>query len=263
MGLFGSACAGSVQRWTHWIFSSRQYDTDFGRNSLQVRTMWRLKLYRGKCCAGLIVFVACSILAVPAHAVELVITDDQGRPVKGAAIGLVRNDVSNTETLEPPAKPVEIIQRKLQFHPRMTALRKDATVTFPNFDRTDHHVYSFSEPKRFELPLYRRKRHVVHFEKEGIITLSCNIHDWMRAYIVVFDSQYLGVTDNTGNLEIPDFPPGSYTLRYWHPSLSVAEGIRDKSITFEPEQQNIQITLPKISKFKWPTKPAYLQPDDY
>ena len=46
-----------------------------------------------------------------------------------------------------------------RFVPEMLVVRAGTAVSFPNSDQVRHHVYSFSEAKRFELALYRGNVH--------------------------------------------------------------------------------------------------------
>ncbi|HET8819084.1 MAG TPA: methylamine utilization protein, partial [Xanthomonadaceae bacterium] len=73
-----------------------------------------------------------------------------------------------------------IDQRNATFVPGVIGIQAGTRVTFPNSDNTLHHVYSFSPAKTFQLPLYSGKRaDPVLFDKPGVVTLGCNIHDWM------------------------------------------------------------------------------------
>ena len=55
------------------------------------------------------------------------------------------------------------------------------------------------------------------FNREGVVTLGCNIHDQMRAYVYVVAAQYYGRTDAAGNWAPPDIQPGEYDVTIWHP----------------------------------------------
>jgi hypothetical protein len=93
-----------------------------------------------------------------------------------------------------------------------------SSVLFPNSDAISHQVYSFSSARQFQLPLYRGKAYPpLTFERAGIITLGCNIHDNMLAYIVVTAAPYFGRTDANGDWTSPDLPAGKYDVRVWHP----------------------------------------------
>jgi hypothetical protein len=100
-----------------------------------------------------------------------------------------------------------------------------SSVEFPNQDNTQHHVYSFSPAKTFNLELYADKPEApVVFDQPGIVELGCNIHDHMQAFIVVADSRAIGQTNEQGEVTIAlDFGdtqvPGSLSLNIWHPRL--------------------------------------------
>jgi hypothetical protein len=53
-------------------------------------------------------------------------------------------------------------------------------------------------------------------DETGYLTVRCNLHPWERAYVFVFDHPYAAVTDGEGEFAVPEIPPGTYTLRYWH-----------------------------------------------
>ena len=109
-----------------------------------------------------------------------------------------------------------IDQRSSTFVPGVIGIQAGTRVTFPNSDNTLHHVYSFSPAKRFELPLYSGKRaDPVLFDKSGVVTLGCNIHDWMVAHVVVLDTPWHGRTGVDGSVRL-QAPPGDYVLRIWH-----------------------------------------------
>jgi hypothetical protein len=119
----------------------------------------------------------------------------------------------------PPPEPVEIDQVNKEFVPYLTALRLGTHVGFPNHDQIRHHVYSFSEAKTFEIPLYKgMPPERVVFDKPGEVVLGCNIHDWMRAYVFVSDTPYFAVTGEDGAARL-DLPPGDYAVEVWHPEL--------------------------------------------
>jgi carboxypeptidase family protein len=55
----------------------------------------------------------------------------------------------------------------------------------------------------------------------GIVRLNCNIHPWMRGWIVVTD-EAAAVSGSDGRFTIGDVPPGTYEARVWHESLKAA-----------------------------------------
>src|SRR5213594_3548071 len=93
-------------------------------------------------------------------------------------------------------------------------------VSFPNRDNIRHHVYSFSSPKKFELPLYiGTPAAPVLFDKPGVVALGSNIHDWMLAYIYVVTTPYFAKTAADGKGRLDRLPPGTYEARVWQPRM--------------------------------------------
>jgi hypothetical protein len=56
----------------------------------------------------------------------------------------------------------------------------------------------------------------VELEEPGIKKLTCDVHPWMRAFIVVTDHPFFAVSDARGRFAIRGIPPGTYTLEAWH-----------------------------------------------
>jgi hypothetical protein len=129
-----------------------------------------------------------------------------------------------------------------QFVPHVLVVPAGSKVTFPNSDSVRHQVYSFSPAKRFSLPLYRGKPYPpVEFERAGVVTLGCNIHDQMRAYVFVVDAQYFGRTDSNGTFKSPDVQPGVYTVQIWHPLARDTRPVIEQQITVS--STNTPVTL--------------------
>ena len=116
-----------------------------------------------------------------AGSLSVMVKDGKGAPVSDAVVY-----AKSSATAARAGKRDVIDQRNKQFIPYVTALQVGTSVLFPNKDNIRHHVYSLSPAKRFELPLYAGvPAEPVVFDHEGFVTLGCNIHDWMVAYIAV------------------------------------------------------------------------------
>lgn len=114
----------------------------------------------------------------------------------------------------------DMAQRERQFQPFVLVVQTGTAVNFPNFDTVRHHVYSFSPVKTFDLKLYSgTPAEPVVFDKPGIATLGCNIHDKMSAHIVVVDTPIFAKTDASGQARL-DLPAGEHVLKAWHPRLA-------------------------------------------
>jgi plastocyanin len=145
------------------------------------------------------------------------VRDQDGQPVADAVITVSGAAASKTA----PAGTTAIIdQIDKEYVPHVIAVQAGTDVSFPNKDDIRHHVYSFSEPKTFELPLYEgTPAKPVRFDKPGVVVLGCNIHDWMRGYIYITDTPYFAKSATEGRAIIRNLPAGSYTVTVWHPRM--------------------------------------------
>lgn len=166
------------------------------------------------------------ISVVRAAVVSISVVDKQNQPVEDAVIEVVSvNEESSiskdsSEQIEPSTTDTslhEVAQRNRTFIPFVSAIKVGSKVDFPNYDQTRHHVYSFSKAKPFELKLYvGRPDTSILFDKEGIVALGCNIHDYMQAYIYVGSSDFLAVSALDKSVQF-DLSDGDYQLNVWHP----------------------------------------------
>jgi plastocyanin len=168
---------------------------------------------------------ACTVLAVAggrARAGELSVTVRAGGSVAAGVLVLAEPAglAARPATRPAASQHATMDQRNLQFVPDVLVVHTGTLVEFPNSDQVRHQVYSFSGAKSFQLPLYAgRPQQPVLFDKPGLVTLGCNIHDNMIGFIYVTDTPWYGRTGDDGTLRIRDLPAGDYTLRIWHPLI--------------------------------------------
>jgi plastocyanin len=168
--------------------------------------------------SGLILFVVTLVLSsrMQGAAVEVTVHDLKGAPVVNA---VVYAEESNTGLVHSRSEAV-IDQRNKQFVPYVTAVQVGTSIIFPNKDNIRHHVYSLSPAKRFELPLYSGiPARPVLFDKTGFVTLGCNIHDWMIAYVAVLPTPFFQVTGDDGRVMLEELSMGRHVVKVWHPLL--------------------------------------------
>lgn len=119
----------------------------------------------------------------------------------------------------PPSKPLQnakIIQKNFQFEPQLLVVPINSKVEFPNMDTEFHNVFSYSKIKRFDLGRYHKgESKGVIFKKPGVGKIYCEIHEWMRAAIIVVENPFYAVADSEGNYEIKNIPPGTYEFLIW------------------------------------------------
>jgi plastocyanin len=129
-----------------------------------------------------------------------------------------------------PATPprAEIRQKDLTFLPSLLPVQIGTKVEFPNLDDTYHNIFSFSPPKRFDLGRYRsdeRPIPSVMFDQPGLVTLRCDIHEHMRALVLVLETPHFILTEADGGFRLTGLPEGRYTLKAWIDSRTTREQI--------------------------------------
>lgn len=150
--------------------------------------------------------------------VDVVVLDKDGQPVSDVAVYATRTD--GRKQIDSRAGSAVMDQVGKQFVPHLLVVQTGTSVEFPNSDTVAHHVYSFSHPNKFTLPMYKGTAHPpVTFEHSGVVTLGCNIHDQMLGYILVVDSATFAKTDENGSASLSLDDPQDYEIKIWSPRI--------------------------------------------
>ncbi|WP_434047311.1 MULTISPECIES: carboxypeptidase regulatory-like domain-containing protein [Sorangium] len=138
-------------------------------------------------------------------------------------------------------------QKDCMYEPRIQGVVSDQQVDIKNSDRTLHNVHTYKGSETlFNQAQPRGAEPLTKAWKDGIIKLTCDIHPWMRGFVVVTDHPFFAVSGDDGAFAIEKVPAGKYKLEAWHPryglktaEVSVADD-RPAQVTFsyagtEPE----------------------------
>ncbi len=162
--------------------------------------------------------LALASLHAPSHAdLQTITVTLNGQAVAGAVVSVY---VKGVKAQGSPGAVTNMGQRHKAFEPQVLVIQTGTSVNFPNFDTVRHHVYSFSAIHPFEIKLYAGTPAApVPFDKPGIATLGCNIHDRMLGFIHVVDTPYFGLSNEQGLLVL-DLPNGDHRARVWTQVMS-------------------------------------------
>ena len=162
-------------------------------------------------------FVTLMSFRTLASEITVSVVDRDGNPVNDVAVFLEQSGADNAPVT---GKSAKMDQVDAAFVPHLLVVQKGTRVDFPNSDVIAHHVYSFSKPNDFILPLYKGNAHSpIDFKHPGIVTLGCNIHDHMLAYVLVVDSPVFGKTGPDGKVVLDASAVGDATVRIWSPRI--------------------------------------------
>lgn len=158
-----------------------------------------------------------------AASITLTLTDQNNNPVEDAVVYVL---TINGEHQPSNPATVDVDQVNEMFVPHVRATTVASLVNFPNSDHVRHHIYSFSEAKTFEVPLYSGvPMEPTLFDKPGLVTLGCNIHDHMLGYILILDTPWFAEVRG-GSGRIDNLPGGELAVEVWHPRLTTEETVQ-------------------------------------
>ena len=142
------------------------------------------------------------------------------------------------------AEKPTIDQRGCAFVPRVVVVRVGGTVDFLNNDRLLHNIHAMpklnpafnrTQPKNRTIP--------VTFSKAEIVRIDCDLHSWMRSWVVVADHPYYRITQTDGAFAYDNLPPGAYRLQIWHERLGTVA--RDIAVPEKGSASlNVEMKLP-------------------
>ena len=184
-----------------------------------------VEIRRRLCVSFALLFASASSAAAE---FEITVLDRNGEPVPNVAVYVQSDDDGD----RPETEKIAVMQQvDSRFEPDLLVVQTGTRVQFPNNDIVAHHVYSFSTPNNFVLPMFRGgMRPQVQFEHPGVVTVGCNLHDQMVGYILVVDGQAYGKTDRDGRVHLDADNPEGVTVKIWSPDI-------------RPEQENLAQTV--------------------
>jgi plastocyanin len=138
----------------------------------------------------------------------------------GNVIVFISDGLQN-RTFDVPTEEVTFEQKGCIYEPHVVAVRANQKLKMINSDNTTHNIHP--------LPANNREWNKAEpagtsmeesFPREEIaIPVKCNVHPWMKSYIAVFKHPYFAVTGKDGSFQLPNLPPGEYTVEAWHEKL--------------------------------------------
>ena len=146
----------------------------------------------------------------------------------------------------PKGQKFTIDQKECTYRPFITIAPKKSSVEITSSDPILHnvHVYEGTPQQPHSrtrdvlnqamtssavpaTPLERRD-----LRRPAFYYIRCDAgHIWMSAYIWVVEHPYYAKTDAKGQFELTDVPPGTYTLRFWHPGYEIEPVLTDGKVT--------------------------------
>jgi len=111
-------------------------------------------------------------------------------------------------------------QKECMFAPRVVVVPAGGRIDFLNSDRLLHNLHSTpSANPPFNRTQPRGRTITISFSHPEIIRVTCDLHSWMRGWVVVAEHPFYAITDGAGDFALRGLPPGRYTLKVWQERL--------------------------------------------
>jgi plastocyanin len=169
----------------------------------------------------------CTLLPNKVLPEELVVSSDGGlanvvvflRSKKGDKIA-IHPDYEKPEVKD---AVVVIDNHGCHFEPHVAVARVGQPVEIKNSDNASHNSNITSvtgQNPAFNqiIPTGGTAKYTFKAAENFPVTVSCNIHPWMKAYVIVRDDPYVAVSKPDGTFEIKNLPVGDYEFQIRHDS---------------------------------------------
>jgi len=152
--------------------------------------------------------------------------------VKNVFVRIRPSDLAEYEIPDAPKQAVSVSFKSCLFSPRTFGIRTGQTLRLLNGDIVVHQVL-VERNKPFEAALDARsgleKKEWFEIPELGV-ELRCGFHIWESAYACVVSHPAWGISNELGQVYIPNVPTGTFTLEFWHPPVPGLKLLEPKQI---------------------------------
>jgi hypothetical protein len=125
-------------------------------------------------------------------------------------------NISRGKAMDLPASRRFLNQKTCRYEPHVLLVPLQASLTVRDSDPLLHTV-QMSGSADYNLPFVLEGQEIARpMTREGTVSMRCNVHVWMNSEMIVAKHPYYAVTDQDGNFQLTQVPPGDYEIVAWH-----------------------------------------------
>ena len=174
--------------------------------------------------------------------IQNLVVDSSSKGVQGIVVSVEGADNSAGKT--PQAATPELRNRNCSFFPRIGTATAKKRLHITNEDPIMHNTHIHHGNRTFVnvAQVSGGRTFKKRLKRPGVLKVQCDKHEFMKAYILVFDHPYYSVTDTMGHFRISSVPSGLQELIIWHETLGT---IHTKVEVPEHGEVSITVEYPK------------------
>jgi len=142
--------------------------------------------------------------------------------------------------------PIVINNKACVFEPHVAFLRTGQKLRITNDDTVDHNTQAFLDrntPFNVVIPHSDAVEKQFGRPERQPVKLSCSIHRWMDAWLIVKDHPYVAISGEDGHFRIENLPVGEWTFRVWHELPEFVEQVSRESETLDLPDGKLTLTI--------------------
>ena len=114
-------------------------------------------------------------------------------------------------------------QLRCEFVPHLQIVRTGTHIVVSNSDKVIHNFHLFLNGKTVvnEVEPDGAPPHEITLTETGLNYVICDVHPWMRGFVMVTSHPYYALTDSNGRYSLTNVPPGRYTLKMWRDNWAI------------------------------------------
>jgi hypothetical protein len=163
-----------------------------------------------------------------------------------AGVVVFARRVTRVKEPSPPSEPLLFDQKQCEFLAPVFAARVGRPIEVKNSDPIGHNTNISGTPFNQLIPAGQSTTYVPNAELGLPAMVTCNIHPWMKAYVIFRKDGYVAVSAADGTFTIADLPAGeTIEFQAWHERSTGAAGalgLNVPSLKWTPKGR-FQVTL--------------------
>lgn len=168
---------------------------------------------------GVLLFFSLIAIPVSADGTGVITGTARTRGVKNPHDVVIYIEKVNGQ-FQPPKTPIAIDQIKRTYVPHVLGILVGSTIEFRNSDNDLHNIHARQRRRKlFNFGILPQRKVRKRLKRVGLVTLLCDVHPEMSAFIMVTQNPFFAKPDKKRNYTIENVPPGTYTMVAWHERL--------------------------------------------